>query len=287
MGNHLIQGTEEWLQMRRKFIGASDAPIVMGVSPWRTPFQLWQEKLGMAPAQEETAAMRRGTELEPKARAAFEAETGIDVFPQVVFHPEHKFMMASMDGLSLDGQVAVEIKCTSSKYHEMALAGEVPEHYIPQLQHQLACLGIPMLYYFSFDGYNGAVVEVKRDDCYIETLIKEESGFWKCIKSKTAPELTDKDYVEREDDSWLCYAKRLRDIDAELKTLKEKREQLREGLIGLADGQSTRGGGLTLSKSFPPGRVDYSKVPELEGVDLEPYRKEPRETWRLTCTHSS
>ena len=41
-----IQGTSEWLENRKNHIGASDAPVVMGVSPWDTPYKLWENKLG-------------------------------------------------------------------------------------------------------------------------------------------------------------------------------------------------------------------------------------------------
>lgn len=43
---NLLQNTQEWEKFRLQKIGASDAPIIMGVSPWKTPFQLWLEKTG-------------------------------------------------------------------------------------------------------------------------------------------------------------------------------------------------------------------------------------------------
>ncbi len=44
MTSQLIQNTPEWHAFRRKRIGASDAPVIMGISPWKTPYQLWIEK---------------------------------------------------------------------------------------------------------------------------------------------------------------------------------------------------------------------------------------------------
>ena len=41
----LVQQSEEWLEFRRSRIGASDAPIIMGVSPWKTHYKLWVEKI--------------------------------------------------------------------------------------------------------------------------------------------------------------------------------------------------------------------------------------------------
>ena len=46
------QKSEEWLDWRKKGIGSSDAPIIMGVSPWKTPFELWEEKTGTQRAYE-------------------------------------------------------------------------------------------------------------------------------------------------------------------------------------------------------------------------------------------
>jgi predicted phage-related endonuclease len=41
------QQTPEWLEFRKNKIGASDAPIIMETSPWKTPYQLWLEKLSL------------------------------------------------------------------------------------------------------------------------------------------------------------------------------------------------------------------------------------------------
>ena len=44
MNIELTQNTPEWLEFRRKKIGASDAPIILEVSTWKTPYQLWLVK---------------------------------------------------------------------------------------------------------------------------------------------------------------------------------------------------------------------------------------------------
>lgn len=281
-----VQGSDAWLEHRRNYLGASDAPIIMGASPWKTPFQLWEDKLGISPPQEETWAMKRGTDMEPLARASFEKETGLEVFPQIVYHPEHSFMMASMDGLSLDGKHAVEIKCPGAKAHQSALDGIVPDYYMPQLQHQLACIGLEMLWYYSFDGKYGALVEVHRDDTYIDKLIEKECKFWECVKSSTPPPLTNKDYSERNSDTWNTYGERVAVIDDAISKLKAEREEIRQFLISDSGGNSSRCGSLTLAKSYPIGRVDYKAIPELKTIDLNQYRKPSREQWTLKYSKS-
>ena len=103
----LVQGSTEWHEHRRQYRNASETPVVLGVSPWQTPYQLWQQKLGRT-EPEVTPAMLHGTQLEPAARAAYEQQTGLVMQPLVVVDGEYS---ASLDGLTLAGERIVEIKC--------------------------------------------------------------------------------------------------------------------------------------------------------------------------------
>ena len=80
---------------------------MLGVSPWQTPYQLWQLKLGLI-EQEVTPAMRHGSDMESAARAAYEKQTGRVMQPLVVVDGEYS---ASLDGMTLAGDRIVEIKC--------------------------------------------------------------------------------------------------------------------------------------------------------------------------------
>ena len=94
----LVQGSAEWHEHRRNHRNASETPAVLGVSPWMTPYQLWQIKLGLV-EPEVTPAMLHGTQLEPQARAAYEALTGHVMQPLVLVDGEFS---ASLDGLTLE-----------------------------------------------------------------------------------------------------------------------------------------------------------------------------------------
>ena len=192
------QNTKEWLDLRKKKIGASDAPIIMGVSPWKTKYQLWQEKLNLIEPEPMNDSMARGKALEEKARACFEEKMGVKTPPHIAFHPTLDWMMASLDGYNYEHGILVEIKCGSRSDHDMAKVGLVPEKYYPQLQHQMEVIGVNLAYYLSFDGENSVVVEVQRNQTYIDQMIKEEKRFYDCMTNFTAPELTDKDFVYRE-----------------------------------------------------------------------------------------
>lgn len=281
------QGTKEWLAHRRNYIGASDAPIIMGVSPWRTPYQLWQEKLGLGTPQPESRAMTYGKEMEEVARRKYEEYTGnllsTDENDTLVYHPQKPFMMASLDGITFNKDMAVEIKNVCFEDHSMAKNGKIPEKYYPQVQHQLACLGFNMLHYFSYREGDFALVEVERNQSYIDSLYQSEGAFWDLVLNLEAPALTDKDYVVMEDQEWDHLAKEWANISERISILEKQEKEYRAALIAKAGGQNAKGSGICLTKILRKGTVDYKRVPELIGIDLEKYRKEPSESWRLVA----
>lgn len=277
----LIQNTPEWLEMRRNKVGASDAPIIMEASPWTTPYQLWQQKLGLVPKGVTTERMARGTALEDLARQELEKLTGLLLFPKVCFHASISYMMASIDAMDSEGKYAAEIKCPSAFDHAKAQAGHIPDKYIPQLQHQLEVCQLEKGYYFSFDGSQGVVVEIYRDDKYIKKLLKKEKEFWECLQEFVAPDLTEKDYVVKNDPSWLNAAIQWKTLSEQIETLEDQKNKLKDFLISMAHNHNSMGAGVKVSKVIRKGNVDYSKIPELSDVNLEAYRKNPIEYWKI------
>lgn len=199
----LTQQTPEWHLMRKSKIGASDAPVIMLSSPWKTPYQLLWEKTTES-YSESTEAMKRGIQLEEPARQCFILKTGIEVTPDVRFHKEYSWMMASLDGISSDGKVIVEIKCPGKVDHSSAVRGQIPKKYIAQLQHQMCVCDVQSAYYFSFDGSDGVVLQLDRDEKYLEMMIDYEKEFWHCLQKFKSGEYTDKDLMTRKHPIWEC-----------------------------------------------------------------------------------
>lgn len=184
----LLQGTEEWLKIRQNGIGASDAAIIMGMSPWKTRKDLWAEKVGLQTPTEASWFMQRGNELEPYARELYISETNIHVEPKVIFHPTISWIFASLDGIDEEGETIVEIKCPGKKDHALAKEGKIPEKYYPQLQHQMVVCNLKEAHYFSFDGQSGVLLTIKRDDLFIDRMMEEESRFWQCVENFITPD---------------------------------------------------------------------------------------------------
>ena len=181
---NLIQGSDEWLEYRKGGLGSSDAPIIMGCSPWMTAEELFKEKIGKKKPKKMTEAMERGHRLEPAARAYYEFKSEIDFIPITVEHPQYPFLRASLDGYNEEFKIILEIKAPGRETHLKALRGEVPEHYRIQCLHQLMVTGANRCDYFSFDGSRGVVVHVYPNAFDILTLREQELHFWECVQNK-------------------------------------------------------------------------------------------------------
>lgn len=278
----LIQGSPDWLAYRLGMRNASETAAVLGLSPWTTPYQLWLLKTGRQ-QQAVTTAMQHGTELEPAARTAYEEQTGHVMQPLVLQDGPYS---ASLDGMRLEGDLILEIKCpvrgTRSDLWQDVAAGQVPEHYRVQVQHQLMVSGAPVAHLWVFDGAQGLLCPIARDE---EAMLRIRQGweqFQTHLDTDTPPPLTDADTILREDVDWshaasaFTEAKRLADMaDAALALA-------REALVSLAGHPREQGSGVTVTRYWKAGNVDYKKIPALKGLDLGAFRCNAREEVRVT-----
>jgi putative phage-type endonuclease len=261
----LQQNTPEWHRWRRQGLGASDAPVIMGESAIKTTRMLWSIKTGRM--QEEAPG--------PAARRVYERDVGIQMEPLCLVHDELEWMRASLDGLSFDGSTVLEIKCpTNMRYRSAARDGSVPPHYYAQLQHELEVARAKELHYWSFDGSKGILVRVRPDREYLKRLLDAEAAFWNLVRENVWPEAGDELDLGA-DPKWRQIALSYREAKLRFDSAAAEERKLRAMLESLATTRRTFGCGVELLRSSRKGAVDYATVPELRGVNLEPYRKPP------------
>jgi len=279
---NLEQNTPEWLEFRRDKIGASDAPIIMGVSPWSTPYALWNKKLFPENHPSKyTIAMQKGHEIEDKVINWIFLQYGFIVVPMVLQSVENPWMIASMDGFSEDGKIQIEIKYANESDHFDVKRGTVPEKYRPQLQHQMAVSGNDFCYYASWHRDDIQVIMYHRDQEFIDDIIKKEKEFIQLLKTKVEPILESRDYRNIESHEWQLLAEELKALKMQKSILSVKEEHTKHELIRLANGSNCQGNGVSVKRMIRNGNVKYSEIPELDGVDLEKYRDKPSEYWRV------
>ena len=218
-------------------------------------------------------AARRGHALERFARQAYERQTGIQMEPLCLVHHQFEWMRASLDGLSFDGLTVLEIKCPLSlSDHAAAQQGRIPSQYHAQLQHQLEVSRAELAHYWSFSGSSGILIEVRPNREYTKRLLEAEAEFWQLVKENRWPELVDQLDLSA-DPQWRDVALGYREARLRLESAAFEEHQLRTKLKAMATAKRTHGCGIEVLKSSRKGAVDYSAVPELRGVNLEPYRK--------------
>lgn len=278
----LVQGSPEWHAHRAKYRNASETPAVLGVSPWVTPYQLWLLRTGRT-QPEVNAAMHHGTQLEPAARDAYEQLTGHVMQPLVLVEGQYS---ASLDGITLDGELILEIKCPvkgrDSELWKAAVGGNIPEHYRWQVQHQLMVAGADLAHLYVFDGKEGVLVEQRPAKSEWGLIEDGWEGFMRFIAEDLPPPLTEKDTVIRSDPDWEQAAAVYLRLKFEADQAASRLDEAKSRLIGLASHSSEKGSGVCVSRYWKAGSVDYKKVPQLAGVDLEQYRAPSREEVRVT-----
>lgn len=279
----IVQGTPEWLAHRRGLRNASETPAVLGISPWVTPYQLWLAKTGRA-TEEPNEAMRRGTALEPLARHAYEVETGHVMQPLVLQDGEYA---ASLDGVTLDGELIVEIKCPykgqASSLWQALEAGEVPEHYRMQIQHQLMVSGAALAHLWVFDGKAGLLREIRPEPQAVGAIHAGWEAFVPFLTSDTPPPLGERDTRERRDAAWQQAAAAYLAAKREADQAASRLEAARSALTGLATHPKEVGAGVAVTRFWKAGGIDYKKVPQLRSVDLALYRGPAREEVRVSA----
>lgn len=154
------QRSDEWFAQRLGKVTASRVADVMartksGPAAARTNYmmELLCERLTGAQGDGYvSAAMARGTALEPLARSAYEMETGSTVQPaEFIQHPEIEAFGASPDGL-VGGDGLLELKCPNTAQHIQFLRTRKPEgKYQWQMLAQMACAGRDWCDFGSFD----------------------------------------------------------------------------------------------------------------------------------------
>ena len=276
-----IQGTEDWKQLRRTKITGTDAAIILGLSIYCTPNLLWRRKLGLEPEQELNFAMSEGSRMEPSALKAFNAEIGMVYKPAVVINPRRTWQMSSLDGITECGLWIVELKC-SAKILCNALNEIIDPIYYAQCQHHMSVCELQSCYFFAYCRGNYKLKTILRDDAFIEDMIEKEKLFHDSLQTFHEPECTDKDYKRIDDREFQIRVEMYKEAKIEAKYWKEKEDLYKSRIVEYAGGESAIGGGHKLSRYEVKGRVDYDSVPELKGIDLDPYRKRSTHAFKIT-----
>lgn len=303
------QRTDEWFAWRKQGITASMIPVILGESPYMTPYQLWAEAVGLKEPEDlsNNWHVQRGVAQEPEALAKVQERYGKLFVPCCIDSDTDSRFKASLDGLSIDGQKeVVEIKCPCETIYWEIVNQKTNSPafrvYYGQVQWQMFVANTDKArLFFYLRGHQPICINVKRNDVYLEKAQKLALEFWNNIQTQTAPALTANDKVvyqiaPEQELSWNTHAAEYIEIERQyqqqkalLETLKSQLDSAKENLVSLlpADTRSLRKSGVTLTRSNKQGRINMARLDAFileKGlkINLDDFRDESSTTYRVT-----
>jgi putative phage-type endonuclease len=269
-----VETESEFHERRSQGIGSSDIPIILGLSPYKTIFKLWQEKTKLIKDDfKGNFATERGKRLEPKIRDWFNITHKFNMEPENRVHANNPIFRASCDGVDHEHELLIEIKAPCKEDHELALAGTVPTKYYPQCQWLMMVFGYDALRYISYNEgceVKFADVTLRADYKYHEMMKEKALEFWKLVETKTPPE-SDEEEINNPEAIRLLQDYEL--LKKQEQDVKERLNIITEQLGAMLTKTKAVCQDYKLSWVTRKGTIDYDKIPNLKHVDLEQFRK--------------
>jgi putative phage-type endonuclease len=197
---HALQaGSKEWHDDRMLGIGGSDCAAALGLSKYKTPFQLYQEKIGEAEPQDETWEMARGKALEPLLRQHYANTTGREVIVphRAIVSEQYKWMRYNPDGLTEDRLQEFKTAAYGREWGESG-TDEIPQEYLLQIQHGLIVTRRDVAdCSVSIAGNAPKYFVIEADRELQQMIIEKEHDFWQMVTHRRAPEPTTNEDVAK------------------------------------------------------------------------------------------
>jgi putative phage-type endonuclease len=186
----------DWLKLRQKGIGGSDVPAILGFSKWKTPLQVYNEKVSESPVTiEQTPRMAAGKKLEATIAEWWAEEYGFKIQNdnKVRIHKDIPFLLGNIDRLILStgherGTGILECKNTNGWAFKQWKDDGLPTDFYSQVQHYFNVLGhswgaVAVL----VDGWDLKSIDIQPDREFIKLMTDRLISFWKDHVEKRLP----------------------------------------------------------------------------------------------------
>lgn len=187
---------DAWVEARRRGIGGSDAPILLGQDGERGAADLWLDKVDGQQARPQTERMKWGIRNEASIRDGYAEDSG-----RVVEAPATPFTIIrrvglpwlcfSPDGLQMspdfEGPGVLQIKNVGADQRWKWEDG-VPEKYVVQVQHEMLVGGFGWGTVVAlFGGNECAWWDFQANETFQASMLQVEADFWRCVEEQRCP----------------------------------------------------------------------------------------------------
>ena len=188
--------TTAQLERRRNHLGSSDMASLLGLSPYRTAWDVWADKTGCVPDDEESVAMTAGRYFEDGVLAYAEERLGKLTRNQYRSVKDEGIPIgANVDAIVVADGVPVEAKTVGFLGHTQEFWGEddsdqVPDRVLVQAHVHMLCTEQELCHVAAFIAWRGFVPFVVRRDEEVMNVIRDSAvQFWdKFVLTDTPPD---------------------------------------------------------------------------------------------------
>ena len=187
-----VQGSAEWLEMRKHYLTASTAAAVYNKYPWKSKAQLFWDKVRGEESFFFNDAMKRGKDNEDVAAFIYEQKYGRFIIDfGLLAHPKIRYLAGSPDGVTPDGRL-LEIKCPGR------IAPAIPDYYFAQVQINMEVMDLDICDFVQYCVATGdlSLIEVPRDRTWFAWWKQQADVFWTEIElARIDPAVAPPEYV--------------------------------------------------------------------------------------------
>ena len=173
------------MEDRQTGIGGTDIAAIMGLNPWKSPMDVYLEKVGIYPPPPDNENMYWGREIEPALKKRYMREKGVSIVepsPRLMRHPDFEWYIGSPDGLTDPPGGGVDYKTTGRRndYGEPG-TDQVPEHVACQCHWYMGLTGaewwdVAVLFFAPSRRFE--IFRLQRSEEIINNLIRAGKIFW-------------------------------------------------------------------------------------------------------------
>jgi predicted phage-related endonuclease len=195
---------QDWLDLRRQFVGASEVACLLGHHSYLTPLELWSRKTGRAPDAAATPAMRRGQRLESVALDILkEDKPAWTIAPNpipggVVYCDREHHLACTPDALAqcARGSGVIQVKSVHERVFRTAWRGEAGAIELPlpvaiQISQEAMLTGVQWACCAAMvvdQGIDVFVIDVPINMPSVQALIHERvAWFWDYVERDVPP----------------------------------------------------------------------------------------------------
>jgi len=177
---------QTWLRWRRSGVTGTDVAAVFGMHPYKTAYQIYQDKNNLLPEVEDNNAMKLGRDMESIVAKWFSEATDFKLENRYAIyqHKYYEWMLANIDRWIVGEDAIFEAKTANFKNqsHLWGPTGSdmVPEYYLFQVYQYMIVFGVRKGYLGVIfnDTYDFRWYEFNLDEDFASTIIRRTYDFW-------------------------------------------------------------------------------------------------------------